>query len=168
MAASIRIPTLVETGTCFGDTVFALRNDFRRIISIELDPSLGRRAQQRLASFNHISVYLGDSAELLPKVVGALSERALFFLDGHFSGGLTARGYKDTPILEELACVLADRSHDHIVVIDDARLFTGREDYPSTEHLSSFVRQRRPDVRLLRHTDLFVLLPASCESFFLP
>ena len=41
----------------------------------------------------------------------------MYWLDAHACGGVTARGKKITPILEELETVVNDI--DHVIVIDD-------------------------------------------------
>ena len=48
----------------------------------------------------------------------------VFFLDGHWSSGDTAKGEKDCPLIEE--CVGIDKTYKAkkgIVIIDDYRLF---------------------------------------------
>ena len=40
----------VESGTFFGDMLSAVRPDFERLFSIELSPSLARRARRRFAA----------------------------------------------------------------------------------------------------------------------
>ncbi len=94
--------TLIETGTYRGDMVDVCSREFTRIISIELDPDLHENARERFASSRHIEIHRGDSAELLPKLIKDLSEACLFWLDGHYSAGATARGASTTPIMDEL------------------------------------------------------------------
>jgi hypothetical protein len=163
LAAAYRLSTFVETGTSLANTTYALRNDFDRIITIELDPKVCANARRRLSAFKHISVRQGDSASLLPQIVKELTGPALFFLDGHYSGLLTARGEKDTPVLEELGSVMSDSRFEHVIVIDDARCFTGENDYPTLEALQSFVSARAPQLRFFRHTDMITLTPGRSE-----
>ena len=80
----------------------------------------------------------GDSGNVLNQLVPELNSAALFWLDGHYSGGQTAKGEKECPIYEELKSILAS-SLEHIVLIDDARLFIGQHDYPTIEELKDFV-----------------------------
>jgi hypothetical protein len=101
-----RIGTLVETGTFLGEMVFAQKDHFKSIISIELDRTLYEDAGRLFAPYAHIQILQGDSGEVLKRVVPKLAERALFWLDGHYSAGITARGKKETPILDELRALL--------------------------------------------------------------
>lgn len=57
----------------------------------------------------------------------------LFWLDAHYSGAGTARGFDETPILEEMQ-VIRKRHQPDVILIDDARLF-GLYDWPSLEDL---------------------------------
>src|ERR1043165_5803608 len=66
LAAAYRLGTFVETGTCLATTTYALRNDFDRIITIELDHELCANVRQRLGRLKHIQVLQGDSASVLP------------------------------------------------------------------------------------------------------
>lgn len=135
---------LVETGTFLGDNIYALRNDFDRIISIELAPVLAARARQRFARESHVAILLGDSANVLPEVLAELNEPALFWLDAHWSGGITAHAEKETPIMEEVDAILRHPVKDHVVLMDDARLLGQRQDYPTLETLCTNVRRMNP------------------------
>lgn len=123
-----RLTTFVETGTFNGGTVFALRTVFARLITIELQPELCENARRFLLPYPHIHVRCGDSATLLPQALAELHEPALFWLDAHYSGGMTARGIADTPIMAELRAVFAHPDKHHVIAIDDAKDF-GHGDY---------------------------------------
>lgn len=131
-AQKFGLATLVETGTFTGDTPAALKNDFQRIYSIELNPELVRRGRERFRNDFHISILHGDSEERLPEVLATLTEAALFWLDGHYSGGVTSLGARVTPILGELEAVFAHPIRGHVLLIDDAHDFlprTGASDF---------------------------------------
>jgi hypothetical protein len=137
----------VETGTYYGEMVDAMTYAFRRIYSIELSDDLFQRAQDRFRGQAQVKLLHGDSAQVLPSVLNRLTEPALFWLDGHYSGGETARGVDDTPILSELGQILAAEETGHVIVIDDARCFGTDPAYPSLEALKEFVLARRPRCR---------------------
>ena len=132
---------LVETGTYSGDMLVANLRQFSRLVSIELDDDLWKRATTLLGGVRNVTLLHGDSAELLPGVVAELDERALFWLDAHFSGGATARGNLDTPIEAELRTILAAPTYGHVVLIDDAREF-GQGDYPSLDVIKRLIAPR--------------------------
>ena len=131
--------TLVETGTYLGEMVFAMRDYFDVIYSVELDAELYSRAKRRFSSLNHLQLLRGDSSVVLPEILRKLDNRALFWLDGHYSGGLTAMGNQTTPIAEELSCICRHRVRGHIVLIDDARCFNGTCGYPTLDQIKELV-----------------------------
>ena len=136
---------LVETGTFRGDTLFATRNDFDRLYSIELGEKLYLQAQKRFKSYPNVTILQGDSAKVLPSVLKELSGPALFWLDGHYSGGITADSAEKPPIEAELEAILAHDNKKHVILIDDARLFEGQpEGYPSISATREFILQRHP------------------------
>jgi hypothetical protein len=137
--------TLVETGTFMGGTVYALKDRFKTIYSIELSDSLMKRAKNRFHAYSHIHILHGDSGELLPELLSGISEPCLFWLDGHYSGGITAQAGLDTPIVNELMTIFDHEVKDHIVLIDDARLFNGTQDYPTIEELREIFARKRPN-----------------------
>lgn len=136
--------TLVETGTFMGDMVYAQLNNFKKIISIELSEDLHCQAVKRFEKNDHVKILQGDSGVVLKELIKEIEEPTLFWLDGHYSAGVTAKGDKDTPVLEELRTILSS-PYEHGILIDDARLFVGKDDYPSIDELCAFVTRLSPD-----------------------
>lgn len=134
-AARHRCATLVETGTYKGDMLLAMLDQFRTLYSIELHPTLHERARRLFLNRPQVRLFQGDSGERIADVLQELQEPAVFWLDGHFSAGRTAKADLNTPIIAELDQVLGHRVADHVVLIDDARLFNGTEDYPTLEEV---------------------------------
>jgi hypothetical protein len=158
-ARKYHLHTLIETGTQTGNTVWVLRKDFSRIVTIELDSELHQRAVERFSRERNIECVCGDSAAMLPKIVTTLEEPALFWLDGHYQGGDNARGSKDTPISEELDAVLRHRISGHVVVIDDARNFNDLNDYPPIEELCRRIRSLHPGYAVNVEDDMIHVTP---------
>jgi hypothetical protein len=157
---SFGLRVLVETGTYLGLMVRAMRRHFDELHSIELDDALFRRAARRFARFPNVHLLHGDSGKLLPRVLERIESPALFWLDAHWSGGITARGDTDTPIMRELEAVLSHGHGDrHVVLIDDARHFTG-DDYPTVAAVRARVEQLRPGMVLEVADDIIRITPA--------
>ncbi|NEQ86244.1 MAG: hypothetical protein F6K26_41070 [Moorea sp. SIO2I5] len=138
------IKTFVETGTYKGHMIAAVADDFDAIYSIELGEDLYLAAKQRFQSFSNINLILGDSAVQLQYVVETLDSPAIFWLDGHYSEGETARGEKETPIIQELEAIFTS-PQDHVIVIDDARCFNGKNGYPTIQQLKKIIYKKRPN-----------------------
>jgi hypothetical protein len=151
---------LVETGTYLGDMVEIQKKNFRQVYSIELSTKLHKRALKRFNGQPGITLLQGDSGVQLKKLVPQLKEPALFWLDGHYSGGMTAKGDKDCPVREELAAILPDQQK-HIILIDDARLFNGTHDYPTMDELQTIVEQNGNRYSIETKDDIICLLPKS-------
>ena len=137
------LAALVETGTYLGDTVEAQRKRFRKVVSIELSPDLYRAALARFAHRQNVTLLEGDSADLMESVVAQLEGPALFWLDGHYSAGITAHGNLDTPVQRELEIILGS-ADNHVILVDDARCF-GSGDYPTLDAVRTLVGRLRPD-----------------------
>jgi hypothetical protein len=137
-----RLNVLVETGTYLGEMIDAVKGSFESIRSIELDETLHRKAADRFSSDRHVTLLQGDSGERLKDVLRELDRPALFWLDGHYSGGNTARGETETPIIQELGLVFGHPlARSHVILIDDARLFTGQGDYPDIPRLRALAAE---------------------------
>jgi len=152
--------TLIETGTYLGDMIDACSRELTRIISIELDRSLYECARERFAASPHIEIHCGDSADLLPELITSLSEPSLFWLDGHYSAGITARGALTTPIMGELSSICEAPGDGHVILIDDARLFVGKDDYPTVDEVREFVLSRKPHYAFELGCDIMRLAPS--------
>jgi predicted O-methyltransferase YrrM len=158
-ARRYNLKILVETGTYLGDMVHAMKSDFAQIYSIELDKALFERARDRFAADSHVELIQGDSGKELGRLIPKLNQATLFWLDGHYSAGITARGDKDTPILEELEQILNAPDRGHVIIIDDARLFGTDPAYPTLEELTKYVLSKRPGLRIDVESDSIRITP---------
>jgi hypothetical protein len=135
---------LIETGTFRGDAIQANLEVFPRIYSIELSVPFHRAAVRRFRPHPHVQILQGDSGKVLPELLKSIREPALFWLDGHYSGGNTAAAEIDSPLLAELAAVLSHPIPGHVILIDDARYFTGTDGYPTLTAAEELVRRQAP------------------------
>ena len=156
-----KISAFVETGTYLGDTLAHVAHDQNiSCLSIELDSELYRAAKKRFRNRSNVRVLQGDSGELLPGIIEELSGPALFWLDGHYSGGITAKAEVDTPVSRELQSILDSKIKEHVVLIDDARCFDGTHGYPFLDELLTTVRrQSKYDVEI--SADIIRLTPGN-------
>jgi hypothetical protein len=133
----------VETGTFLGDTVATLHPLFEWVYSIELDEALAARAQARFRRCGNVQIIHGDSATEIPRLLPKIAGRpCLFWLDGHFSGGFTALGEAETPIVHELEAV-APFPGAKAVLIDDAREFGPNVNYPALADVENLAKRFR-------------------------
>lgn len=157
-ALKYSIKTFVETGTYMGSMVNATKFIFDKIFTIELDKSLYIRAKKKFANLEHISVFLGDSAEVLPKVLKKIGEPSISWLDAHYSSGITAKGKVETPIIAEIQSILDHKIKKHIILIDDASLFIGKNNYPTIKALRIILNEKHPNHILKKENDIIQII----------
>jgi hypothetical protein len=147
------IDYLIESGTFTGHTVDALKNDFAKIDSIEIEPRLFNDARKKFKKYPNVNIILGDTKFVLPQLISKKNEAAIYWLDGHYSWGITGMGEKITPILDELRAVLS-RYQGDVILIDDARLFVGEYDYPMLDDLLVYIGSFNLNLTITNHNDI--------------
>jgi hypothetical protein len=158
-AERYHLKVFVETGTYRGDMVAAMSGLFHKIYSIELGDRLYRAAQRRFRRERHIELVQGDSARELGPILARIDQPALFWLDGHYSAGDTARGNADTPIYAELDQIFRAPDLGHVIIIDDARCFGSDPAYPTIDALRAYVSSKRPHARFDIEADSIRIAP---------
>lgn len=148
----------IETSTYLGEMVNAIKNKFSQIYSIELSPNLCKKAQEKFRNNKKIKILCGDSGKILPQILKSINEPVLFWLDAHYSSGVTARGDKDTPIIQELEIITNHHIKDHTILIDDARFFNGQNDYPQISYVEKFIKNKYPNHSVEIHNDIIQIL----------
>ncbi|GEM_PF-3027605 len=73
---SFAVQTLVETGTCRADMLWALKSAFNKLISIELSEDLYNYLVKRCSGFSHIDIRQGDSATEIAKLSGRITGKS--------------------------------------------------------------------------------------------
>ncbi len=145
---------LVETGTYYGEMVAALRQRFDRVYSIELDPKLAGYARQRFKDDPRVKILEGDSGVLLPQVVGQLDRPAVFWLDAGYYGVDLAKGDLGR-LLTELRAILSSPVREHVVLMDDARMFVGTDSKFNAAQLAAWIEREFPDRKVEIVRDIF-------------
>ena len=144
---SIPNATWIETGTYLGETTKALSKIGLKVYSIEPEPALFINAYNYFRNFNNVEILNGTSEKIFPKLLPTISGAVNFWLDGHYSAGITFRGVNDTPILEELKHIADNLNHFEkvCVLIDDVRCFNPQiieySTYPSVNILVDWANE---------------------------
>ena len=149
----------VETGTFQGEMLDAQRPRFRQLISIELSRELFEAARSKYAGDPAVRLLQGDSGTKLKEAVEGLEERALFWLDAHFSRGVTAGAGAAAPIMRELSCLTSRSRHNDAILIDDARLFGLKRGYPRLKAVREFATRLWPLRTFSVESDVICILP---------
>ena len=134
--------TWVETGTYLGETTSFLSKLARKVFSIEPEPALFSNAKLLFGKKKNVEILNGTSEDILPSLLPKISGDVNFWLDGHYSMGITYKGERDTPIIQELAAISDNFSHfDKVcVLIDDVRCFNPQiDEYSTYPHIDTLI-----------------------------
>ena len=159
LANENRCETFIETGTFYGQMVRFARDNFSEVISIEIFPPFYRQNVAQFARDKKVHILLGDSGKNLPEAISIASGRILFWLDGHYSGSGTGIGEKVSPIVEELRLIAKTGRKTDCIVIDDKRLFTGQNGYPTLETAISELMSINADYKITFDQDCLIAEP---------
>jgi hypothetical protein len=158
-AVEQQLEVLVETGTFLGDTPWAFRNAFKEIYTIELSETLAKLARNRFRKFSHVQVLQGDSGSVLPGLLPRLAAPVLFWLDGHYSGELTAQGSLNSPIVNEVNAIAVLCRVPFVILIDDARAFGHEPGYPPLDEFIPLLEKILPNHSLDVSNDIISAVP---------
>jgi len=139
------IKIFVETGTHVGSTVDQVRNDFDIVYSIELSDELFKRCADRFSGISNVHLYHGLSEECLPQILGKITDRALFWLDAHYSAENTAKGPTSSSLYKELPAILNHHIPNHVILIDDTYDMFDADGYLSPETVKKMILEKYPD-----------------------
>jgi hypothetical protein len=114
----------VETGTFNGDGVeLAIEYGFESIYSIELSYMHYAYNREKFMDNMAVNVLNGDSVDVLPEILSSIQVPTVFWFDAHY-GNTWASGKELVPLISELKLVCNHYLiRDHLLIIDDVRLF---------------------------------------------
>jgi hypothetical protein len=130
LAEVAKADTFIETGTYTGGTTKWASTQFREVHTIELSELLYNQIKDELLAKGNITPHFGDSRDILPKILANIQTNVVFWLDGHYSSGVTAGKDDPCPLLKELEIILK-RNNDDIILIDDARCLLAENGWPT-------------------------------------
>ena len=125
----------IETGSYLGDGIrLAIESGFENIISIELSENYFNKCKETFKNHQNVNLILGDSYYKLSSILKNNNLRYTYWLDGHYSGGDTANGVLEFPIMKELEVILNRNISGEIIYIDDMRIL---RDYSKEININS-------------------------------
>ena len=90
----------IETGTFMGRKTAFLTKRFPLVHKIEPSKYCLKFARINTSKFKNINFHHGTSEECLEGILEDINRDVSFWLDGHFSGGVTFEGEKHTLLLK--------------------------------------------------------------------
>jgi hypothetical protein len=159
----------IETGTYLGGTARRLATIFPRVVTIERSADLHAQAAAGLQDLPLVEVLHGHSVDRLLELADP-ELPTLYFLDGHWSAGMTAGADDECPVLREVAAIGSGNPND-CLVIDDARLFAAppppphdRDAWPTLLEVLDAIRAARPDHHVTILDDQILAVPRAGKT----
>lgn len=117
---------LIESGSYLGNGIqIALDCGYQHVYSVELAQHYYELCQNRFSDKkDKVHLYIGDSGNKFQDILASIDSQVVFWLDGHYSGGDTAKGIENSPLLRELDTISKHHIKNHTMLIDDIRQFS--------------------------------------------
>lgn len=117
----------LETGYYMGSGVDrAIHAGFEKIFSIEISSihvENGRKRHQDYITLGQVEIIQDDSRNLYETIKQFPTKRFLFFLDAHADQSFHHERSINCPVVEELEAIRKHPIKDHVILVDDMRLF---------------------------------------------
>jgi hypothetical protein len=169
LGSQFKVKNFVETGTFLGATAYWASQQFDRVITIEFSQQLYDDAIVKYKNTQNIEFLFGHSKTKLNELVNKLDGASIFWLDAHWSGGLTYGENDECPLIEEIDIINSSQV-DHFILIDDARLFTAPpqsphkvEHWPNISEVIDALRSKFPDKYIVIIDDVIIAVPSSAK-----
>ena len=123
-----------------GDTAHRMAKRNLNVLTIEVDDVLAKAATDRFRKFENVHVFKGDSSNLLDGITKKIEGSTLFWLDGHYSMGVTSKGLKSSPLSSELQILKKnlDWNLPQVIAIDDIQSINGEDGYPNFSEIQEW------------------------------
>jgi len=150
--------SFIETGTFLGVTTKRCAPIFKKLYTIEIDENLATQAESFLGKDKNVEVIQGDALKVLPDLLEREEVNdVLVFLDGHFSGGITACGDSPEPAVEELKTLAKHKAKIKCIIIDDFRSFGTEPGFPKKSELLQAAEDYFNAYQITIHLDQLIL-----------
>jgi len=139
----------IETGTNTGFGVnTAINSGFKSIYSIDIEEKFIDAANKNFNTEKYPDVkfnfLLGDSGEIFKNLLPTINEKITFWLDGH--------SFHQIPLLNELTAIKNHHIKEHILIIDDVRMFdTSEWDNIGSENVFNLVMEINKNYKISYH-----------------
>jgi len=164
------INNFIETGTYQGNTAYWASQVFEQVITIEYSEDIYNQVTQKYGYIKNINFLYGHTKNILLEIVSKLENSSLFWLDAHWSGGLTYGETDECPLLAEIEII--NRSDcEHFIFIDDARLFLSppplphsAQQWPDISAVLTLLNSSKKSRHILVIDDVIIAVPSFAKS----
>jgi hypothetical protein len=114
---------------------------FENIYSIEIDDFFFNISNLTLRRFKNIHLFKGSTLNVLPQLLEKIDEKSTFWIDSHSEN--------NCPILKELEILSTHKFKNHILLIDDMRMFgTAYYGYVTIKQIIDSIMKINPDYQI--------------------
>ncbi len=161
------INNFIETGTYQGNTAYWASQVFEQVFTIEYSQDIYQKVTEKYGHIKNINFLYGDTINLLKNTLSKLESPSLFWLDAHWSGGLTYGESDECPLLAEIEII--NRSDcEHFILIDDARLFLSPPPPPHSPQqwpdISNILNSGKNSRHIVIVDDVIIAVPVSAKE----
>ena len=96
---------------------------------------------------------------MVPELLKSLKQPALFWLDAGYYGWAGLQGDKQR-LTSELEAILQDSTHQHVILMDDARGLNGQNGAPTIPQLKQRIEAEYPGRKVEVKYDILRIVPA--------
>jgi hypothetical protein len=163
----------LETGTFQGARAVWAAGVFPGVVTIEASGQLHAQAIARFGHLKNVRFVQRSSAALLREIVPTLGRPVIYWLDAHWSGGVTAGQEYECPLLDEIRAIDVS-GDDAFILIDDARLFLAppplphkAEQWPDIASVLATLQEKYPTRYIVVSEDVIIAVPAAAREFMI-
>lgn len=155
----------VETGTSLGLTALTAARHFRWVHTVEISPAVYGAPVPELLATHNVTRHLGNSPEIIPRILCSLDGPTLWYLDAHWCGNGPVQE-PVCPLLDEIAALGARDTSGDVVMIDNygvlehCRPPQDQANWPSVERVIEQLNRCLPDLWITVVLDVLMARPA--------
>ena len=153
----IKFANWIETGTFIGETTKFLSKNYPRVHTIEASNECIQIAKRYVGRKSNITFYQGTSEDLFESILQKQTGCINFWLDAHFSSGITYEGSNLSSIISELLSISKNiNKFDQIAVfIDDIDgHFFDPKSYPKIDYYVEWANNKK--LKWLIENNIFI------------
>ena len=131
----------IETGTYLGSTTRLLARFCGDVTTFEISETVYEFAKKKNSKLNNVKfVNESSDGEGFTAAIGQSRRPILFWLDAHYSAGITGGNSNEQPLRREIKTICETSSDtSFIALVDDANIFDFDKSYPSISEIEEIV-----------------------------
>lgn len=161
------IKSFIETGTYLGQTSAWASQYFESVITIEYSEEIYKKTLDNYRELSNVRFLFGDSRKLLESILPTV-EQSILWLDAHWCSSGSYGIDDQCPLIKEID-IINSNDKEHIILIDDARLFLAPpplpnsiQYFPDLNQLLEALNNKKRVVFV--YEDVFIIVPVKYKN----